>query len=876
VKRGYEIVAALLTLAMTAGTWGASIDIVPIRSSGNGSVDGNEIIVTQGEKVEVEVRVSGFGDTPVAAYQGAIDCSSLDASVSGQLLAISIDCTIVGEFNVDYCLGVDENNPTYILANAGSTLPACQNISSCPDGDPGAYACGAVSIFGDSGPDNGNPYYAITFGFDVSADFKGTAAFTLNPDPNQTFFKDPMARDIPIDVVNPALITVPIGACCGAGGPLDCQSNLTEAECSSQGGAWQPGLAECTGIPNPGGQDRACPCCVPGEDQFCDDDNDCTVDTCDPLVCCVYTDVTPAGFCCSPLGGSLIPIDDGDPCTDDECQPDGSVTHDPSPAGTTCDDDNGCTAFDECDGAGACGGTDINTLACNSIDDCPPGSQSCEEGSCVCALETKLDIVVQDSGNGDTSCFSEGDAVAVDIVAGAGSECVAGAQFLVNYDPSCLAFEGLAGGATYPMTLFTAVDETAGTVFAAVGVMPGGPCSQGPDVLATISFSKLGECGACNLSFGDVNPQNTILTNDEGNSVPLDLNDSGFISLAGDISLSSPEGTIETNPDCDMPVATVTWDDLAASDSCGDEITIECESVHEAGVNIDHLAANGGIFPQGLSTFSCTASNSCGAIVTNEWMVIVSDEHALDVEVQLGGGVIVGDPLTRCICFEFYSDCVQEPISWCSTLVFGFPYDFAGHWRGELKIPKGQYACVTAEDPLHSLRSVASLDCVDNILVAEFKGDPAFDGNWLVGGNLDGFDAEGNGDTIDMIDYGMFASQYHQTVDPNAPCDTEWPHGDIIGDGIVDGADFGFISVNYLATSKNSCCEDSTASGGETPITSITLKQLRRMGFGDLVVADLDGNGIVDAEDMTAFASGVIPRRDASSERGKRAGSLGR
>ncbi|MHC5112154.1 MAG: hypothetical protein ACYTHJ_20025 [Planctomycetota bacterium] len=868
---------ALAASVVAASANAAQIDIVPIRSSGGGTVTGNEITVQPGEMVEVEVRISGFADSAVAAYQGAIDCATLDASGGGELVPIPTDCTVGGGvFGVDYCLGVNEEEPTYLLANAAATLPACQNISACPDGDPGAYACGAVSIVGDSGPDNGGQYYGVTYGFTVSNDMRGTASFNVLADPNQTFLKDPMARDIPIDVSNPALITVPVGACCGDGGNLNCQDGLLEAEC---GGAWLQGVT-CTGTPGAGGDDEACPVCpgTPEEDAiFCDDDNDCTDDTCDIQLGCVNTDTTPEGQCCAPDGGGFTMIDDGDDCTDDICNEDGSVDHLPSAAGTTCDDGNGCTTADECDGAGTCAGTDINSLTCGTIDDCPAGSQSCENGFCVCTLETKMELVVQDSDLPDGDCFGEGDAVNVDVVMGAGSECVTGGQFLVVYDPTCLSYEGISASDFFPVIIFTDIDDDAGTVFAAIGVMPGGDCTQGPETLATLSFSKLGDCGECSVSYDNQNPQNTILTNNEGNSVPLTFNDSEAIRLAGDIELDTPSGDIIVNADCDAPVATVTWDAISATDSCEGESSIECTVTTSSGLDLTDLAESGGVFPQGDHEFVCVASNSCGASVTSDWRVHVSDEHAMNVEVQLSPA-IVGDPLGRCICFDFYSDCVQAPTTWCEELNFGFPYDFTGKASAELKVPKGQYACITAKDPLHSLRSVSDIDCVGNALVAEFKGDPVFDGNWLTGGNLDCWKADGNGDTIDILDFGMFVYQYLDSLEPSTDCQSEGPHADINGDGIVDAGDFVFLSQNFLKTSKNSCCEDATAAAGEEPVVAITVKELRRRGLGELVVADLNGDFMIDQTDMAVFMAGQPTERNIkrANSLGGRNGNLGR
>ena len=856
---------ASFVLSFVAPVSAAVIDIVPVASDCGGTINGNEIIVTAGCVVGVEVRISGFAPEAIAAYQTTIDCDSLDASVSGKLFASDYGPFSGCMFNSpEICTGIDPDNPRRLLGNAASTLPACALVTNCPSGDPGEYACGSVAIFGDSGPDDGMPYYGSTYRLEVTPDFAGTAAFTVQGDPNNTFLKNPMARDVPIDAINPALITVPVGRCCGNPNNPFCLDNVTEAECNGQGGGFSEGDA-CAGMDvNPDdGLDDACPCCLVDAD--CNDGNACTADLCTGGAggCgCVQNETTPSGQCCNPNSGALTTIDDGNECTSDVCDPGtGQVTH-TFLSGTACDDGNGCTFEDQCDGAGGCAGTDTNTVACTTIDDCPAGAQSCTEGFCVCALETKLDLVVADSGNPDTNCFDEGDAVSVDVVMGAGSECVAGAQFLINYDPACLAFEGIAAGSAFPLLIYSDNNETAGTVFAAVGVMPGGDCSQGPEVLASLSFSKLGLCGACRLSYDSVNPQNTILSNSDGNTVPLAFNDSKTIRLSGDIALTSPSGVIEVNPDCDAATAVVNWSTaISATDSCDDGApAVDCDASHDGGIDIDHLIASGGLFPQGISTFTCTATNSCGKSVTNEWQVIVTDQHSLDVALQLSP-TMVGDPLTRCIEFAFYRDCVQTPNLFTADLNFGFPYDFAGKWRGSLKVPKGQYACITAKDPLHSLRSVSDIDCVDDTLVASFKGDPTFDGNWLVQGNLDCWKADGNGDTIDILDFGMFVSQYLENLDPNTPCGTAGPHSDINGDGVVDSGDFAFISQNFLATSKNSCCDDATVGLPQMPIISVTLKELRRRGLGELAVADLNGDGIVNVEDMTAFQDGQTPAR---------------
>ncbi len=96
----------------------------------------------------------------------------------------------------------------------------------------------------------------------------------------------------------------------------------------------------------------------------CNDQNPCTDDTCDPATGCVYTnddtnvctdnsvcttgDACVAGQCV----GTPIPCDDGNPCTDDTCDPILGCVYTPDDT-NTCSDGNACTAPDVCVG-GAC------------------------------------------------------------------------------------------------------------------------------------------------------------------------------------------------------------------------------------------------------------------------------------------------------------------------------------------------------------------------------------------------------------------------------------------------------------------------------------------------------------------------------------------
>lgn len=135
--------------------------------------------------------------------------------------------------------------------------------------------------------------------------------------------------------------------------------------------------------------------CLNPPNLVCNDNNPCTVDTCDSITGCVYTPNT------------TLPYDDNNPCTiNDRCSANGTAVSEPyvCPSSTTCksyscinsgglpvcqatainiggscDDSDPCTHFDVCDTIGNCGGTPIS---CPSPNQCEI-SVSCVGGNCI-------------------------------------------------------------------------------------------------------------------------------------------------------------------------------------------------------------------------------------------------------------------------------------------------------------------------------------------------------------------------------------------------------------------------------------------------------------------------------------------------------------
>jgi hypothetical protein len=447
-----------------------------------------------------------------------------------------------------------------------------------------------------------------------------------------------------------------------------------------------------------------------------------------------------------------------------------------------------------------------------------------------------------------------------------------------------------------------------GTIFMAVGVafedgvssVPGGGA-----VLASFSFIKIGECNSCEICIDGTNPQNVYLADANGQRISVAPGCSKTIKANNTVVLTVP-GNINTNSDCNVPTAVETWDAPSATDSCGTSV-VTCRGEHESGMIYDNdTVTGGGEFIIGASSFCCYAtSDYCGKVVgcppdTNCldgddagtkydgcWTVRVSDEVSLDITIGLSPGAqsAPGDTLTRCIKFTLYADCLTEPEVFSQDVTFGGLYEFVGKSTGKIKIPGGNnWGCIAAQDQLHTLRSCYTFDasdCVGGQLNASFYGDPRLGGNWLIGGNLDGWKkddptANPSLDVIDILDYGTFVSQFLTdycadplyTACPNTPCGTPGPNADINGDGFVDLDDYAFVSQNFLVSSKECCCGPQTA--GVNAITEISVAQLRALGLNDLVVADLNGDGLLNLADMAAFDQGVRPTKSTPTKGGTR------
>jgi hypothetical protein len=316
--------------------------------------------------------------------------------------------------------------------------------------------------------------------------------------------------------------------------------------------------------------------------------------------------------------------------------------------------------------------------------------------------------------------------------------------------------------------------------------------------------------------------------------------------------------------------------------------------------------SDGCVLPPGEVTINCSYTNSCGRTAECDSSHFNSGLNRLCVDLELSPHMLPGnanDPITRCINLEI-AECGAAGFPVCNPpygsggelcspldenacgghpeachppaaantvtisqeVVLGLPEHLAGHGTVCVDVPPGNWICLTATDPKHSLSATCTVECTDdNVLHAAFKGskDSADTCHSLVQGNLSG------DDSIDIADYTIMAGEYLANYNTSgntgedSPCKTEPVegnnfHADFNGDGLVTLADWTFVVFNFFNTSKDPCSvvcgDDGGAAQGARPAkprASMTRSELERAGLGSYVgTADANGDGVVNLGDM--------------------------
>jgi hypothetical protein len=220
--------------------------------------------------------------------------------------------------------------------------------------------------------------------------------------------------------------------CCALNGDCDDANPCTSDACAADGSCTSTkisGLACEDGSACTIGDKCQLGACTAGAKLGCSDGEPCTLDYCVPASGCANL-VLVSGPCsdgdacnglemcnkdgCQPA--SPPDCDDNNPCTIDTCNSDKGCQNASLQPGKVCDDGSPCTTGDACDGLGSCKGTPVQGVdgCCTSVDDCDDGygctSDFCDTNAALCG-HVPIDCAVEDGCTvgycADGSCTTE-------------------------------------------------------------------------------------------------------------------------------------------------------------------------------------------------------------------------------------------------------------------------------------------------------------------------------------------------------------------------------------------------------------------------------------------------------------------------------------
>ncbi len=369
-----SLIGGLLSLTAPQGL-GAEIALFPVSASGTHTITDNEIVLTGGgQRVFLEIFISGWAPSQLKTWQAMIDSSGYSSGLIGMLAPAVESCTMASECVALFGTGATCEYPPSVgvectagFIDAGRTdyiFSCCANLPAV-DLFTLDFRYGST-LFTTTISDPGVPQYGGTLVLDVPTGAIGTFTIGFKPQPDSGLLDQSLQFITPLNLT-PALITV---------------------QCSTN--------------------------------DDCDDGNACTNDTCEAGGVCSNADnYNPATHCCNPANGDLTPLEDGNDCTTGVCDPlTGDVTQDPLDEGTICGGppSGECDAQDTCDGLGncvdrfadagaACG--DPNETECDLADTCD-GTGICQSNlqpaGTTCGDPTDTDCDAADTCDGAGGC----------------------------------------------------------------------------------------------------------------------------------------------------------------------------------------------------------------------------------------------------------------------------------------------------------------------------------------------------------------------------------------------------------------------------------------------------------------------------------------
>ena len=431
-----------------------------------------------------------------------------------------------------------------------------------------------------------------------------------------------------------------------------------------------------------------------------------------------------------------------------------------------------------------------------------------------------------------------------------------GAQIVLNYDSSKLAFVSSAAPGALNLPIFA--QNAPGVYRLALGTGEGNSDVSISGTIATITFDVTGEFAdeSVLVSFGGTGNRISKISNAAGSVVVLDAaTDLGAVTR----DVTAPVMT-------DAPGNKLFWADATGLNKAVAILTAPTatDTQDSAPVVVRTRAGaadSSNDFPAGaITTVVWTATDNCGNQATRSASVDVSASSIARLDVGMTGTFVAAN-FNRGFSMVTGSETIPLTVAMASSslrAIGNVDFQLSG---------ASDYAadCAAIRDPLHSVSRTVAV-AVDT--VAGVSGSRNYNSRYLVNPASDLAIGNANGDAvIDILDFGVFVAQRGGQLPLDTSSSSVGTHTDFNAssdDGTaidVTNTDLSFLAVNFFAVD-----ETCGAFNNQQPLARISVKDLRRMGLAGQEFADINGDGWVDTTDMSLMMQGVEPRRPTASK----------
>ena len=425
----------------------------------------------------------------------------------------------------------------------------------------------------------------------------------------------------------------------------------------------------------------------------------------------------------------------------------------------------------------------------------------------------------------------------------AAEQVYTGLQLAMYYETDWLELVRIdpAPGSPLAMEIREQVDHAAGRIRYATALAedatPTGAAIGLVDLVFALRQAPAPLCGRASLlGFTQLGPFRSLLAVDNAGvvtPVAVDL-DNQDIDVLPPVLSGIPSNVGEIPVDIGRRFgALVAAPTIGADDLCGGVRAVDLEVRYPDG-SVASTWPAGGVFPTGLTTLRWTAIDDSGNEAVAERTVLIGDYQLVDAEVVLSG--VLSSLSNRNLCLIGSGD--GEP--WTVNVPVSFPKSVGANpsrvvLPGLRIPPRAQQECISVKGIDHTLAAAT----------APVVGDGRYTmGIQLVQGDCD------NNNTVDIYDFTIFASLRSTAADPLRGRDS---CANFNADTFVNNTDFGYISQAFFM-SGDACVAG--LGGAAAPAERVSVKELRRRGFGHLVGADLNRDGWVDLRDVQLMMQG--------------------